>query len=361
MKNKTNADKAKEALTRSKEPQRETLKLSTGCSLLNLACTGNVNSGFLSGHYYRFVGDSASGKTFFVLTCLAEASLNTKFDEYNFVYDNAEDGALMDIRKFFGRRVEERIQPPARDEQEVPLFSRTIEELYYHVDDWIQKDEPFIYILDSMDALSSDAEIDKFYEHKRAHRKGKEAAGSYGDGKAKINSSGIRQIVSKLSETGSILIVISQTRDNLGFGFETKTNSGGRALKFYATLEIWSSCGEKIKKTAMGKPRTIGMECILQVKKNRVTGRDRTIHVPILYELGIDDVGGIVRWLVKEEHWAAKGGKIAVPEFDFKGSEAQLLKHIESEGLEKDLRDIAQEVWDEIELACNPGRKARYE
>ncbi len=354
-------DPIKKALTKPKAPERKPLRLSSGSSLLNLACTGDVNAAFLTGHYYYLVGDSSSGKTFLALTCLAEASIKKAFNEYRFIYDNAEDGALMDIQKFFGAGVAQRLEPPRYVDGE-PAYSQSIEELYYNLDDAIKEGKPFIYILDSMDALSSNAEADKFQEQKKAHRKGKDATGSYGDGKAKINSAGIRQVLPGLRATNSILIVISQTRDNIGaMGYgDKKTRSGGRALRFYATLEIWSTCGEKIKKTVLGKPRSIGINSILQIKKNRVTGRDRKVTVPILYELGIDDVGSLVAWLQDEGHWTAKGGKLVAPEFDYTGSEAGLIRHIEKHNLEMDLRDLAQDVWNQIEEAANPNRKARY-
>jgi len=353
----------KKQLTRKKKKRRilPTDYLSTGSAQLDLACTGQVGKGFLKGHMYLFVGDSESGKTFLCLTCFAEASINPNFDYHRLIYDNAEDGALMDIRHFFGQRVADRIEPPAKDKKGNSLFSKTIEDFYDHIDDAANDGRPFLYVIDSTDSLSSDAEIDKFQEQKTARRKGRKTTGSYGDGKAKKNSAGIRQILPKLRASGSILIVISQTRDNIGFGFETKTRSGGRALRFYATLEIWSAVGKKIKKEVRGKPRTIGTNILLEVKKNRVNGRHRKVEVPIFYAIGIDDIGGCVEWLMSEDHWRGSGKKINAPEFDYVGSKTGLIHKIEKEGLEKDLRMIVQEVWDDIEAACDPKRKKRYE
>ena len=137
--------------------------LGTGSTLLNLACTGKPFCGFAKGKYYFIVGDSISGKTFLSLTCLAEADLNPNFDKYRFIFDNAEDGALMDIKKFFGLGVSNRIECPGVDKEGYNRkYSTTIEEFYYHVDDAIKRGRPFIYILDSMDSLSSEAEQDKF-------------------------------------------------------------------------------------------------------------------------------------------------------------------------------------------------------
>jgi len=334
--------------------------LSSGSSLLNLACTGDVKKCFLKGYYYYLVGDSQSGKTFLSITCLAEAARNPAFDKHRFIFDNAEDGALMNIEHFFGSKVAQRIESPATDKDGL-VHSRTIEDFYYHVDDAIQDGRPFIYILDSMDSLSSEAEKNKFQDQKKANRKNKAITGSMGDGKAKKNSGNMRQLIPALKDSGSILIVISQTRDNMGFGFETKSRSGGHALKFYATLEIWSSCGKKIKKTVRGKNRPIGINSILKIKKNRVNGKDRQVEVPIYYALGFDDIGGCINYLIDEKHWNLSGQTIKATEFDFEGSKSQLIKKIEDEKLETKLQSIVQKVWDEIEAACDPGRKPRYE
>ncbi len=353
----------KKQLTRKKKKHKikPTDYLSTGSTQLDLACTGRVGRGFLKGHMYLFVGDSESGKTFLCLTCFAEASINPNFDNHRLIYDNAEDGALMDIRHFFGQRVAKRIEPPAKDKKGNSIFSKTVEDFYDHLDDAANDGRSFLYVIDSTDSLSSDAEIDKFQEQKTARRKGRKITGSYGDGKAKKNSAGIRQILPKLRASGSILILIHQKRDNLGFGFETKTRSGGRAPRFYATLEIWSAVGRKIKKTVRGKPRTIGSNILLEVKKNRVTGRHRKVEVPIYYTIGIDDIGGCVNWLIDEGYWKGSDNKVKAPEFEYKGKVSGLIRKIEKKGLEKDLRELVQDLWDEIEAACSPGRKRRYE
>ena len=214
--------------------------VSTGSTMLNLACTDNPNRGFAKGLFYSLVGDTKSGKTFLSLTCLAEASINPNFKKHCFIYDNGENGALMNIEKFFGLAVAKRLRSPAKDKQGMPIYSNTIEEFYYHLDDACNKGKPFIYILDSMDSLTSDSEQDKFDEHKKAHRKGKEKVGSYGDGKAGINSSHLRRFINPLRETGSLLILISQTRANFT-GYGGKTHTGGHALPFYACMEINSS------------------------------------------------------------------------------------------------------------------------
>ncbi len=352
----------KSKLKKKKKKKRVSTKdfLSNGSPLLNLACTGYHRHGFAKGKYYLIVGDSASGKTFLSLTCLAEANKNPHFNNYRFIYDNSEGGAMMDIKRFFGRGVYQRMEPPSKLAG-AHVYSTTIEEFYYHIDDALRCGEPFIYILDSMDSLSSKDEADKFKELKIAHRKGKVATGSYGDGKAKKNSANLRRLLAPLRESGSILIIINQTRDSLGFGFEKKTRSGGRALRFYACLEIWSSIKKKIYKTVKGKNRELGVECLIQIKKNRITGRLRNLIIPIFHSFGIDDIGSCVDYLVVEGHWQQKGNIIFAHDLNFKGTKEKLIHHIEAGELEKDLRSIVGDIWNEIEEACTVKRKRRYE
>jgi len=334
--------------------------------MLNLACTNKIYGAFVKGKYYFFVGDSSSGKTFLSLTCLAEAAINPNFDNYRLIHDDVEGGALMNIEKFFGKKLADRIEPP-NGTKENPICSSSIEDFYDNISNATKKaikdNTPFIYILDSQDALTSESEISKFEENKKARSEGKAITGSYGDGKARKHSSGIRQLLSPLNKSGSILLVINQTRDNLGFGHEKKTRSGGHALRFYACLEIWSSIYGKIHKTVRGKKRQIGIECLCKIKKNRIQGNEAPVKMPIYRTYGIDDVGSCIDYLIDEKHWGKKGSIINAKEFNIKGSKEKIARHIEKNSMEKDLQLIVGDVWNEIEEACNVGskRKKRYE
>jgi len=344
--------------------KREDL-LSTGSSLLNLACTGNIAGGLVKGRYIIFTGDSSSGKTFFILTCFAEACRNQQFANHRLIFDDAEDGALMDKARYFGAAVAARIEPPRRDKDGTAIYSETIDDFYFHVDDAIEDGRPFIYVVDSMDVLSSGQEQKKFQERKvfarRPRAGGKAPAGDYGDGKAKRNSAGLRGVISGIRGTENILIIVSQTRDNIeNFTYETKTRSGGRALKFYAMLEIWTSIKKGLKRTVRGEEMKVGVIVKAAIKKNRISGKEWEVEVPIYYSYGIDDIGSMVDYLVKFKHWKDNDGTINAEDFDFVGKRDKLIRKIEEDELEKDLKAIVAEVWKDIEEAADLKRKPRY-
>jgi len=341
------------------KPSRRNL-LSSGSTLLNLACSDNAFGAFLKGKYYLFVGASTAGKTFLSMTCFAEASINKQFKDYRLIYDNVEDGMEMDVEGLFGSGVAKRLEPPSMKDGE-PEHSFTIEEFYYNLDDALKKGKPFIYVLDSMDGLSSEQEGEKFEQHKKAYEEEKKAPGSYGDGKAKKNSEMLRKTLKGIRDSGSILIIVSQTRDNLKPGFQPKTRSGGHALRFYATVEIWASIAETLKKTVKGKDRQIGVRTKLKIEKNRITGKKREIEIEIYPDYGMDDIGSCIDYLIDEKWWGKEKQSIVAEEIKFTGTRPKLIQHIEEKGLENEVRSIVGKCWKSIDDACSLNRKKKYD
>lgn len=362
------ADKVKEGLLKTNPLSLEVIPnnlLSTGSTVVNLACSGHARGGLLAGSYVRFMGDSSTGKTWFALSCLAEAARSKRFAQHRLVYDNVEEGALMSIGKFFGEALLNRLEAPATGMDGKPKFSYTIDDFYFNAMDRFEAG-PCIYVLDSLDALDSEEAGKKFEERRVAHRKGKlkDVSGTFTDGKAKKNSQNIRKLVNPIREHGSILVLISQTRDNIGGGmFEpASVVAGGRSITFYQCFEMWTKRVGSIKKKVKGKDYQIGINCRVQIKKNRLTGREWAVDMPIYHEFGIDDLGSCIDFLVEQDHWKeSTNGAITADELEFKGSKNKIIAKVEDEGSIRLVRGIVAEVWKELEAALNTGRKSQYE
>lgn len=356
-----------------------------------MAITDSPNVGFVGGKIYYLVGDSTSGKTFLSMTCTAEAVNSPDFDNYRIIYDNIEDGMLLNVDKLFGEKVGDRIEPPQVDADGKPVFSDSIEALYDNMDDaliaagmkWIgpknarrfvydptPESRPFIYVIDSLDALHSQSSVTKFHQHKQARRKAAEketdgdgkqekVSGSYGDGKAKINSENLRLVRLGATLTNSIIILISQTRDNPQYG--GKTHSGGRSLTFYATVEIWSSVAfqGRLTRDVNGKERSIGTKVELRIYKNRISGRCNSVKVDIFHEYGIDDTGSLVDFLVEEGFWKMTGRTIDTG-LGVAGSRDKVIRKLEENNLLPKVKEQAGECWQGIIEACSLKRKPRY-
>ena len=334
--------------------------ISSGSTLVNLACSGTPDFAFYQGHYYYVVGDTGAGKTMHLLTLLAECCKNPDFDDYRLIYDNGEEGALMDMEHFFGSTACSRIEPP-RGTPEEPISSFYLEDFYDNVHLALEREKPFVYVLDSMDVLSPKTDAD----HEDAQRKVRlgqsraKESGSYGTAKARINSSHLRRLISPLQRSKSILVIISQTRDNVNGGLysPSKIRSGGNALEFYATLVLWYSTSGPINRERGGQKYDIGQKVRVQVKKNRHNGRRRSVTLPIYYEHGIDEVGSMVDYLMEKGEESRIFSRLKVKPVRKRDS---IIRACDTEEGESVLREVASEVWQEIEEALHTERRKRY-
>ena len=334
--------------------------VSSGLTVLNLAASGHPDRFVAKGHYLYLVGDSSSGKSWLSFQIFAEAARNRAFNKHRLVFDNAENGALMDVPRYFGQSVQDRLEPPRGDAGD-PSYSSTIQEMFFNLDAALDAG-PCVYVTDSVDALNADEDEEKFEEEKEAFEKGKDAGGSYGMAKPKYISRNINRVVKRLRDTGSILVLISQTRDKVGGTIPgLKTRAGGRALKFYAHLEVWSSVRGPLKRTAAGKEREVGSQIQLDIQKNRISGWEGKIPLlPFFRQNGFDELGACVNFLVDEGYWKETKGKITAPEFDFEGRAETLISKVQAEDRDRELQLLVAKVWKDIETACAVNRRPRY-
>ena len=349
-----------EMLADAATPKRKEQKfLSLGVPLLNLAVSGDWRRGIMAGTYVFYVGDSSSGKTLATLTLLAEAANNPEFDDYELWHIDAEVGNHFDFERFFGKKAADRIQV-LRPEPCKPML---LEFVYDWIEAKLKAGKKLIVIIDSMDTLSSEQKEKQIAEDAKNRAEGKEIDGNYGDGKAKINSQRLPRILSMIEDSGSIVLSISQIRDNLKAGLygPQKTRGGGHAIKFGGSVEIWTTPGDKLQKEVNGKKRVIGINPTFKIEKNRVNGRQRSVSIPIMPDFGMDATGAAVDFLVLEKKWAASSGRITSTLYDKTYSREDLIRKIEDDGREQELFEAMQACWDDIESQLTVTRKKRYE
>lgn len=336
----------------------------TGSITFNLECSGRIEGAFKLGKMVNLIGDSHTGKTLFAFTIFAECSLLPRFKKYRFIFDDVEAANEFNIAFLFGEDCEARIEF---------VRSKTIEEYNDNIARYLDEGIPFIHVLDSFDALTSEAAMEKDTENRKAREKGNKTKGDYGDGKPKAFSRMMSQRIQDLSDNKSALIIISQTRDNIGFGsqFTPKTRSGGKALKFYAFHEIWLACQKSVKE---GK-RTIETNVISKITKNKLTGNHGVAYFPILRDYGLDNLKSCVHFLVDEGDWTGTDGAINTKGFmapieninqkTKKKSKrhpkaSEICRYTENNNLEKNLFTLCQVTFDSIMEGLKPDRKKKY-
>jgi recombination protein RecA len=339
---------ARRVETHKEEPKR--ILIPSGSVMLNLACSNTYHGAFEAGHMVNLIGDSNSGKTYLALEMLAQCARLKSFNKYELIYDDTEHALSMDVEGLFGSKLAERIIPPAKEGGEA-AYSRTVEDFHCNILDALDRG-PCIYILDSFDALTSEQDTDKIDDMREARRTGKEISGSYRMAKPKKASEILQDTVSKIEKTGSFLLIISQTRDNIDpRSFEKKTRSGGRALKFYASHEIWLAVKGKIRQ----RERVVGAELKAKVSKNKLTGTFREVEFDFRHGYGCDDITSALDFLIAEKG-ASKGEWRDVKA----GKMSSMVHQIEERNLERLLFKDLQEKWLEIEEALKPDRKSKY-
>jgi len=352
---KTTAEQIEERNTEPVSVKKQSKKTSdlipTGCTLLNLACSDNYKAGFGLGKIINIIGDTSAGKTFLALTIFAEVVKESRFDNFVLAYDDVEEANEFDIEYLFGKKTFDRIDQGFR--------SFTIEDLYDNIYYLLDQGHPFIYVLDSFDALTSEAGVALAEENRKLRAKDKPTKGSYGDGKPKAFSDFCKLTVGKLAQNNSLIIIISQTRDNIGFGaqFKPKTRSGGKALGFYSTHELWLSVAKARKELDL----KIGNDVMVKLTKNKMTGKHRAVYFPIYYDYGIDDIQACVDYLMDRKHWKGTGAKVNAVEFEVEMSVKNLILYIEENNFEGRLRKIVSTVWLAHEEAVRMDhRKRKY-
>lgn len=250
---------------------------SSGCAGMNAALAG----GWPCGRVSNIVGDKSSGKT--LLAIEASANFAVTFPTQNIYYREAEAafdksyaGALglpLDRVDFGERKLE------------------TIEDFYKDCLACLDtsKGEPALYVVDSLDALSDEAEQKRDFTD-----------ASYGGTKPKKLGELFRRLVKRIEAEQMHLMVISQLRDRLNVTFgEKQTRSGGRALDYYASHIVWLAEIGKIKRTIDKVERVVGVDVRSRVKKNKVGLAHREFSYPILFGYGIDDLTANAEWLIK--------------------------------------------------------------
>lgn len=243
--------------------------ISTGSISLDMALGVG---GYPKGRIIEIYGPESSGKTTFALHAIAEAQ---KAGGYAAFID-AEHALDANYARKLGVDVDNLIlSQPDTGEQALEIAEHLI-----------RSGAIDIIVIDSVAALVPKVEIE----------------GDMGDShiglQARLMSQAMRKLSGVISKSKTVAIFINQIREKVGVMFGSpETTSGGRALKFYATIRLDIRRVEQIKHGT----DPIGNLTRVRVVKNKVAPPFKVVDVDLIFGEGISRYGEILDLGVKYE------------------------------------------------------------
>ena len=269
--------------------------IDTGSYIFNALLGGSIHRGLPSNKITAIAGESATGKTFFVLgMCKHFLDKNPDGGVIFFESESAITKEIIEERGIDSTRM---VVMPVTTVQEFRHQSLTVLEKYSQQD--AKEKKPLLLVLDSLGMLSTTKEIEDTQD-------GKETKDMT---RAQIVKAAFRVLTLKLGKAKVPLIITNHTYDVIGSMFPQKEMGGGSGLKYAASSIVYLS-----KRKEKDGTEIIGNIIHCKNYKSRLTKENKVVDVRLTYSKGLDRYYGLLDLALKHNIFKQVSTRIELPD-----------------------------------------------
>ena len=269
--------------------------IDTGSYIFNGLLSGSLNGGLPSNKITALAGESATGKTYFLMGIVK--NFLDKDPDAGVIYFESESAVTKQMIVDRGIDSKRMVIMPVTTVQEFRTQALKVLDSYLAQNDADKK--PLFLCLDSLGMLSTTKEVEDTAE-------GKETRDMT---RAQVLKAAFRVLTLKLGRAKVPMVVTNHTYDVVGSMFPTKEMGGGSGLKYAASSIIYLS-----KKKEKDGTEVIGNIIHCKNHKSRLTVENRMVDVRLTYDKGLDRHYGLLDLAEKYEIFKKVSTRFELPD-----------------------------------------------
>ena len=269
--------------------------IDTGSYIFNALLGGSIHRGLPSNKITAIAGESATGKTFFVLGMCK--NFLDKNPDGGVIFFESESAVTKDIIEERGIDSSRMVIMPVTTVQEFRHQAITVLDKY--IEQTAKERKPLLLVLDSLGMLSTTKEM----EDTQAGKETKDMT------RAQIVKAAFRVLTLKLGKAKVPLIITNHTYDVVGSMFPQKEMGGGSGLKYAASSIIYLS-----KRKEKDGTEVVGNIIHCKNYKSRLTKENKVVDVRLTYDKGLDRYYGLLDLALKHNIFKQVSTRIELPD-----------------------------------------------
>ena len=249
--------------------------IDTGSYIFNALLSGSIYGGLASNKITAIAGESATGKTFFLMGIVK--NFLDKNPNAGVIYFESESAITKQMIVDRGIDPDRMVIMPVTTVQEFRTDSLKVLDGYLLQPE--SKRQPLFLCLDSLGMLSTTKEVEDTAD-------GKETRDMT---RAQVLKAAFRVLTLKLGRAKVPMVVTNHTYDVVGSMFPQKEMGGGSGLKYAASSIVYLS-----KKKEKDGTEVVGNIIHCKNHKSRLTKENKMVDVRLTYDKGLDKYYGLL-------------------------------------------------------------------